>query len=340
MKNIPNAISLPVSEVGLRLCGLPDGPMTSKSGPDHVPASLFPSPENDEGQTTNGISGPSLPGSSESANLQSSLANRLKERFGKDGSMEYAETWREKVTPSGRTYWAHTASARRTSDSDCIGWPTPRAEERNQHNSQDAGMALSRASNLAGWPTPQAGTPATENYNEAGNTDSGRKTVKLAGWRSPNKSDGEGGMLEMMRGTHAKFKLRDQSMLSGCPTASTRDHKGGYAGGRIRNGKTSTDTLDVTAQLAGWITPNTDDRPGKNQGRNLGQQVTVSATTGTGPSAGTNAGTRNSGAYRLNPLFSLWLMGYNPAAWASCGARAMQSCRNSRRNSSKRPSKR
>jgi len=32
------------------------------------------------------------------------------------------------------------------------------------------------------------------------------------------------------------------------PTPSTRDYKGGYQGGRIRNGKVSRDTLDVAAQ--------------------------------------------------------------------------------------------
>ena len=39
------------------------------------------------------------------------------------------------------------------------------------------------------------------------------------------------------------------------PTPTTRDGKGGYQGGRIRNGKISTDTLDVAAQLTGWPTP-------------------------------------------------------------------------------------
>jgi site-specific DNA-cytosine methylase len=39
---------------------------------------------------------------------------------------------------------------------------------------------------------------------------------------------------------------------SGWPTTTVRDGKGGYQGGRIRNGKYSTDTLDVTAQLAAW----------------------------------------------------------------------------------------
>ena len=37
------------------------------------------------------------------------------------------------------------------------------------------------------------------------------------------------------------------------------------------------------------------------------------------PLSGTTAGTEKQGAYRLNPLFSLWLMGY-PIGWASCGA--------------------
>ena len=51
--------------------------------------------------------------------------------------------------------------------------------------------------------------------------------------------------------------LRTSGNASGSwPTPTTRDHKGGYQGGRIRNGKISTDTLDVTAQLtAGWATP-------------------------------------------------------------------------------------
>jgi hypothetical protein len=38
---------------------------------------------------------------------------------------------------------------------------------------------------LASWPTPMAGTPAQNGYNEAGNTDSGRKTVALASWLTP-----------------------------------------------------------------------------------------------------------------------------------------------------------
>lgn len=50
-----------------------------------------------------------------------------------------------------------------------------------------------------------------------------------------------------------------------------------------------------------------------------------------------NAETASSGGYRLNPRFSRWLMGF-PAAWDSCGATAMQSCRRLQRNSSARSS--
>jgi hypothetical protein len=52
--------------------------------------------------------------------------------------------------------------------------------------------------------------------------------------------------------------LRTSGNVSGSwPTPTTRDYKGGYKGGRIRDGKISTDTLDVTAQLVatGWPTP-------------------------------------------------------------------------------------
>jgi len=41
----------------------------------------------------------------------------------------------------------------------------------------------------------------------------------------------------------------------GWNTPASTDHKGGYLGGRMRNGELSTDRLDVTAQLTGWPTP-------------------------------------------------------------------------------------
>ena len=72
-----------------------------------------------------------------------------------------------------------------------------------------------------------------------------------------------------------KGSLRVAAVKSMWPTPATRDHKGGYQGGRIRNGKVSWDTLDVAVQ-------HTD-----NQEKTGGQ---------------------------LNPIFVEWLMGY-PEGW-------------------------
>lgn len=44
--------------------------------------------------------------------------------------------------------------------------------------------------------------------------------------------------------------LNHVAVLACWPTPASTDYKGGYFGGRMRNGKWSTDRLDVTAQLA------------------------------------------------------------------------------------------
>ena len=80
-----------------------------------------------------------------------------------------------------------------------VGWPTPCCVEPNTHpdkvwerkqrltaktgvyrgNDCGLGSKVHLAATLTGWPTPMAGSKATEDYNEAGNTDSGRKTQSL-----------------------------------------------------------------------------------------------------------------------------------------------------------------
>ena len=235
-----SAISSPELADGHTPCVSLDGPTIDRCGQEAARASLSRRRASRKAKPTSGTSGPISFGSSASVALTQSLASRLKRRLGTGGSMEYAQTWKEKVTPSGRSYWAHTASARRTSGSDCFGWPTPNTMDHLDR------MGL-RPSRLA---TGRTGGYLTE------------VVTMLAGWRTPSASEDATGT------ANGKMQqmLSHQALLTGSATNAT---------------------TAATAKVA---------------------------------------------AFRLNPLFALWLMGY-PVAWACCGARAMQSCRKSRRSS-------
>ena len=90
-------------------------------------------------------------------------------------------------------------------------------------------------------------------------------------WATPSAADSQG----TTGGNQHKSLRTDVRMW---PTPTTRDHKGGYQGGRVRNGKVSWDTLDVAVQ-------HTDNQ------------------------------TKTGGS--LNPQWVEWLMGY-PPEWTAC----------------------
>jgi hypothetical protein len=129
--------------------------------------------------------------------------------------------------------------------------------------------------------------------------------------------------------------------FSSWPTPSATDYKGGYKGGRIRNGKLSVDRLDVAVQLTPWATPNAWDAsrgPVKGgldesgqrvskDGVRYGRTLVTEAHMVLEPST---AKTESTAPSQLNPRFSLWLMGY-PIEWAYCGERVTQSSRKSPR---------
>lgn len=156
LKNTLNVTSSPESVVGPKPSDLQDGQQLDLFGLDLVLASHFPAQVNDKGQKTNGTCGRSSTGSSESANLTLSLGNRLKERLGLGGSMEYLQTWKLKTTPAGRQYWAHIASTRRTSDKDYTGWPTPQEDNANNARGHKGTCYsdLPTTAQMAGWGTP------------------------------------------------------------------------------------------------------------------------------------------------------------------------------------------
>ncbi len=288
----PNAISLQASEAGLMRFVLPDGRTSDPHGPEAVPVSRFRARDSEKAMPTNDTSGPLFTASSQSAALQLSLESRLRARTDVNGSPEYELTWKHWDMPAGPPICALRARERRTTEPGFIGWPTPNvpnggrstahAEFRGRtayHEGKKVQFgieAAARTIRLKPWPTPMAGTPAQKGYNEAGNTDSGRRTVALLkGWATPRARDFKGNGVSIARAA-----------------------------------KGTADSLDLQCKL---VCLSGTDRPSPLSAR------------------------MDRGAYPLNPMHSLWLMGFS-SAWESCAEPGMPSSRNLRRRSSQRSS--
>ena len=196
-----SAISSPESESGAMPCDAPAGLTTDLFGQEVVLAPASARPDRGKALMTLVTSGLLGHDSSGSASLQRSLENRLMMRLDMVGSTLFKLTWRGKRTPLGRRYLEHAVSARRKSDNDYTSWPRPNTPSGGRSTSTEKMDATGRtvdgakhtaslehAVKFAAWPRPMAGSPATENYNEAGNTDSGRKTVLMVGWCRPKAS--------------------------------------------------------------------------------------------------------------------------------------------------------
>ena len=177
-------------------------------------------------------------------------------------------------------------------------WPTPNALE---FGCRDVGrMAASR----------HACKERTGNGNGFGLALGQAVALELAGWMTPAANDtGTGKGYTLDRGDVAKPRL---SLL-----------------GQARS-------------VAAWQTPQaTDDRNtsgsrGRAKNPTLRTQAKDLAPSGPTPDS-SSAATGSTAARRLNPLFSLWLMGF-PTAWGRCAARATRSSRTSRPSSSARSS--
>lgn len=239
-------------------CAVWAGKTAGRSGQVPAHASLSARQAKERGLLTSGTYGPPCIGWSGSVALSLSLASNLQALTQMTGSTLYRLTWKPWVMPSGRVRFRLRASVPRTSGTELIGWPTPTANawKHPSNAGRQGGLNLQTAAQLSGWTTPSA-------------SDSRR---------------GGRGITEGMSGS----SLAQQVKMAGWPTPTASDHKGGYPGGRIRNGKISTDRLDVVAQIAGPV------------------RLTASGKMLTG----SNAQMENGG--QLNPALSLWLMGLPP----------------------------
>ena len=343
-----NATSSQGSAAGATRCGLPVGPTTAPCGPDPALASLSARQAEEQGRLTSGTFGPTGTISSASADLQSSLASRLRQRTASGGSTLYALTWKDRATPSGRLICALRASARRISDSGSglLGWPTPAAADTGSQAplTETVKAMLGKPSRrmmeaMAGWPTPMAGTPAQKGYNASGSTDYSRQTEVLAwgrmhkqeaarllaGWPTPCSQDGPNG-----GPAQGSDRLPGAAPLAGWPTPTAQD--GSRGNGTIRPHDTGI-PLPQMATMAGWPTPmaGTPAQKGYNEAGSMyrrdGQlrdDTVPRVATMCGPARLTASGQLLTGSSaemesggQLNPAHSRWLMGL-PISWQMC----------------------
>lgn len=198
---------LPELEDGPSHSNSPDGPTAPPFGQGVAPASRSPSPGAEKAQPTVATSGPSGSGSSASADLQSSLASKLRARLAGRGSGLYSLKWKTWDMPAREPICAQRASGRRTSGSGFIGWPSPTVG--NAMGSQ----AAKGASATGRRPD---GSKATVSLNAV---------ARLAGWCSPMSQDHSRGGKDP-RPQDTGVPLSQQSPLAGWGTPAAQEAGG------------------------------------------------------------------------------------------------------------------
>ena len=205
------------------------GSMPSGRDPAHVNHSRWQGRV--EANMTPGTSGPSFDASSPSAVLQRSLESRLRAALDVNGSPEYALTWKHWDMLSGPPICALRASGRRTSDSDCSGWPTPITPSGGQTwidgtsitgqtpDGRKLTVNLEQVAKLvlAGWATPQAG----DTRLPAGTLGQKRNGLTnapwyLAGWATPRAHDYKGNGVSIARAAKGVADSLDLQSKSAC----------------------------------------------------------------------------------------------------------------------------
>ena len=190
-----SAISLLDLPGGPTHCNSPDGQTAGKSGPDHVRASRSALRGSGKEVKMRATSGPSFFSSLPSAALQQSLASRLADGWGLNGSPLFELTWKQLDMPSGPPICRLAASARRTSGDDCSGWPTPNAAGAERGGqAKRAGLRRSNlidTAQLSAWPTPNTVGAKGGMRKGVGQVQLCHQVKALASWAAPGAKDGD-----------------------------------------------------------------------------------------------------------------------------------------------------
>lgn len=208
----PSATSSPGSASGLSPFAAPDGQMIDLFGRVPVLANLSPRQAKNLGLMTSGISGRTGSISSKSADLQSSLASRLKAVTALAGSTLYKLTWKDWRTPAGRSLPLLRATAHRTGADGFTSWPTPTVNDSRGGRNKTSGRS----------------NPHSKHHDGTTLCDA----ALFAAWATPKASDGSGGRTTKTKGGgNAHLDLQARSAASGpAPsgsTAATEEASGG-----------------------------------------------------------------------------------------------------------------
>lgn len=339
-----SATSSPESASGLSPRAEPVSLTASRSGPVPAHASLSARQALATGLLTIATSGRTGIGSSRSAALTQLWASRLRAKTALLGSTLYRLTWKDRITPAGRSIFALRASGRPISVSgfSCAGWPTPVAHGSSGGEYRDPEKAIARATGdhandlrdfaqLAGWATASArdwkDTPgmATVAENPDGSErsrlDQLPRQAMLTGWTTPQAHDtnprGAGNRTNPAAGNACLAWDAKETMLSGWPTPTATDSiKGGEVSARPG-------MMGLSEMMSGVRGP---------YAIRCEVRQTASGPVLNGYSVETLTD-QNSGL--LDPAHSAWLQGI-PDEMVSCVRMAMQSTSKSRRRGSKK----
>ena len=173
-KDLINATSSQASAAGLMRSASQDGRIADLFGLEVAPASLSPSPVKAVESPTSATSGLSSTASSAPADPLSLWENRLRERLGTGGSMEFELIWKQLATPAGRSIFRLSRSTRRTFASASTGapatWPTPTKADGDGGHTMGTASATGKREDgskitvslpgvvkiVSTWPTPRA----------------------------------------------------------------------------------------------------------------------------------------------------------------------------------------